>query len=191
MARSDGWLSMQGMAAFAGGAALAVIASRLLPPLVAQVAGSARARAGRDPFDALADDHRRILALLSEMVRTPIDATVRRTQLLLRLKRRLAAHAVAEEDVVYPMLRDDAHLEEDARRLYGDHAEMKMHLFALERMAKDDPRWLAVAHELKHVVTEHIRQEETVDFPRLRHALDERAVVSLSGNVAREKALLL
>ncbi|SMH45823.1 hemerythrin domain-containing protein [Azospirillum agricola] len=191
MARSGGWFSMQGMAAFAGGAALAVIASRLLPPLVAQMAGTARASAGRDPFDALADDHRHILALLSEMVRTPIDATVRRTQLLLRLKRRLAAHAVAEEDVVYPMLRDDAHLDEDARRLYGEHAEMKMHLFALERMAKDDPRWLAVAHELKHVVTEHIRQEETVDFPSLRRALDERAVVSLSGNVAREKALLL
>ncbi|WP_449232377.1 hemerythrin domain-containing protein [Azospirillum doebereinerae] len=179
------------MAAFAGGAALAVIASRVLPPLVAQMAGTARANAGRDPFDALADDHRHILALLSQMVQTPIDATVRRTQLLLRLKRRLSAHAVAEEDVVYPMLHDDVHATEDAKQLYGEHAEMKMHLFALERMAKDDPRWLAVAHELKHVVTQHIRQEETVDFPKLRRALDDREIISLSGNVAREKALLL
>lgn len=191
MTRPSGWFSTQGMVAFAGGAALAVIASRLLPPLVAQMSGSVRASAGRDPFDALADDHRHILALLSEMVQTPIDATVRRTQLLLRLKRRLSAHAVAEEDVVYPMLHDDAHAAEDAKQLYGEHAEMKMHLFALERMDKDDPRWLAVAHELKHVITQHIRQEETVDFPKLRRALDDREIVSLSGNVAREKALLL
>lgn len=191
MTRNNGWLSAQGMAAFAGGAVLAVIASRVLPPLVAQLAGSARASAGRDPFDALAHDHRHILALVSEMVQTPIDAVGRRTQLLLRLKRRLSAHAVAEEDVVYPMLHDHAHEVDDTKRLYGEHAEIKMHLFTLEQTPKDDPHWLAVAHDLKQVLTEHIRQEEMVDFPKLRQSLEREEIVALSGNVAREKALLL
>lgn len=191
MARHGGWLSGQGVAAFAGGAVLAVIASRVMPPLIAQMAGAARASVGRDPFDALAHDHRHILALLSEMVQTPIDDLGRRTRLLLRLKRRLAAHAVAEEDVVYPMLHDHAHEVDDTKRLYGDHAEMKMHLFTLEQLRKDDPQWLAVAHDLKQLVTDHIQQEERVDFPKLRRQLDDREVVTLSGSVAREKALLL
>ncbi|PWC36123.1 hemerythrin domain-containing protein [Azospirillum sp. TSO35-2] len=189
--RGMGWLSVRGLAMMAGGAALAVVASRLLPPVVAQMAGSARASSGRDAFDALINDHRHIQSLLNEMVQTPIDATMRRTQLLLRLKRRLAAHAMAEEDVVYPMLHDQAHKQDDTRQLYGEHAEMKMHLFTLERLPKDDPRWLAVAHELKRIVQGHIRQEEEIDFPALRNALDQGETAVMSGSVAREKALIL
>lgn len=186
-----GWLSPRGLAMMAGGAALALVASRLLPPVVAQLAGTARHAAGRDGIDALIDDHRHIQALLAEIVQTPIDAPGRRTQLLLRLKRRLAAHAMAEEDVVYPLLHEEARKEEDAKHLYGEHAEMKMHLFTLEQTPKDDPRWLAVALDLKRIVDGHIRQEEEIDFPALRNSLDDGQTAIMSGNVAREKALIL
>ncbi|MBP2294947.1 hemerythrin domain-containing protein [Azospirillum rugosum] len=186
--RGSGLLSAGGMAAFAGGAVVALVASRLLPPLFAQAAGSV---SGRDPFAALADDHRHIMALLNEMEQTPQNATFRRTQLLLRLKRRLAAHALAEEDVVYPLLHDRAHEEGDTRRLYGEHADMKMHLSALERMPKDDPNWLGRVTELKMLIAEHVHQEEAIDFPKLRDALGRRAISRLSGSVRREKALLL
>jgi hemerythrin superfamily protein len=182
---------MQGMVTFAVGAAAGLIAARMLPPLVAQATGAMRVAAGGDPFDALAQDHREILSLLDRMERSPDDAVVTRTQLLLRLKRRLSAHALAEEDVVYPMLHDRAHETEDARHLYGEHAEMKMHLFALEQMPKDDPRWPDRARRLKALIAGHVRQEEEVDFPKLRRLLDQRATARLSGNVQREKALLL
>lgn len=191
MARHSGWISARGLAAFAGGAAAAVLVSRVLPPLLAQATGAARASAGRDPFAGLEHDHRVILSLLTEMVESPPDAVVRRTQLLLRLKRRLAAHALAEEDVVYPLLHDDAHAEDDAHQLYGEHAEMKMRLAALERMAKDDPDWTGIARGLKDLIASHARQEEEVDFPRVRAVLDGRGNARLSGAVSREKALIL
>lgn len=186
--RGRGLFSAGSLAAFAGGAIVAVVASRVLPPLLAQAAGSAT---GRDPFDALADDHRHIMALLNEMEQTRADETFRRTQLLLRLKRRLAAHALAEEDVVYPLLHDRAHEEDDTRRLYGEHADMKMHLFALEQMPKDDPAWAGRLTELKMLIAEHAHQEEEVDFPKLRSALGQQATGRLSGTVQREKALIL
>ncbi|WP_029008983.1 hemerythrin domain-containing protein [Azospirillum halopraeferens] len=186
--RETGLMSAGGLAAFAGGAIVAVIASRVLPPLLAGAAGRV---AGGDPFDALAEDHRRILALLDAMERTHASATFRRTQLLLRLKRRLAAHALAEEDVIYPLLHDRAREEEDTRRLYAEHADMKMHLFALEMMPKDDPAWPGRVSELRMLIAEHVHQEEEVDFPKLREALDRRATARLSGTVRREKALLL
>ncbi|HYH18430.1 MAG TPA: hemerythrin domain-containing protein [Azospirillum sp.] len=188
---AESGISANGLMAFAGGVLVALIASRIMPPLVAQAAGTMRAQAGRDPFDALAHDHRIILSLLDEMEHSPEHATVRRTQLLLRLKRRLAAHALAEEDVVYPLLHDQAHAVEDTRHLYAEHADMKMHLFALERMPKDDPRWHGRVGELRALIAGHVRQEEEVDFPKLRERLDQRATVRLSGSVEREKALVL
>lgn len=191
MQNGRGWLSSGNVAAFAGGAVAAVIASRMLPPLVAQAVGSARATAGRDPFDALAEDHRRFVTLLSEMEWSDDDAAFQRTRLLLRLKRRLTAHALAEEDVIYPMLHDQAGAAEDARRLYSDHAEIKMHLHALEQMPKGDPRWRDRVRALKALIQTHARQEEEVEFPKLRQILSDRATAMLSGNLQREKAFVL
>jgi len=182
---------MRGLAAFTTGALAAVIASRVLPPIVAQAAGSAQASAGRDPFDGLAEDHRIILSLLDRMTSSPDNAVFDRTQLLLRLKRRLSAHAVAEEDVVYPLLHGRAHEEDDTMHLYSEHAEMKMHLFTLEQMPKSDPRWRGIASELRDLIAGHVKQEEEVDFPKLRAVLDQKETAMMSGGVQREKALLL
>ena len=191
MTRDTGLISLRGLAAFTTGALAAVIASRVLPPLLAQAAGSAQAAAGWDPFDTLADDHRIILSLLDRMTSSPDNAVFDRTQLLLRLKRRLSAHAVAEEDVVYPLLHGRAHEVDDTMHLYSEHAEMKMHLFTLEQMPKDDPRWRGTVTELKNLIAEHVKQEEEVDFPKLRAVLDQRETVMMSGGMQREKALLL
>ena len=108
-------MNMRGLAAFAGGAAAAFFAARILPPFLAQASGTVRAAAGRDPFDMLANDHRIILALLEEMEHSPDNATFSRMQKLLTVKRRLSAHALAEEDVIYPMLHDTAGAVSDAR----------------------------------------------------------------------------
>ncbi len=182
---------MAGFGGFLAGAALALVASRILPPLLAQTTGSLRAASGRDPLAELEDDHRHILSLLDRMERSGPDAVLERTRLLLRLKRRLTAHALAEEDVVYPLLDAQARAAEDTRHLYGEHAEMKMHLFALERMPKDDPRWAGTARSLRTLVEGHVRQEEEVDFPKLRQALDRQDAQRMAGGMQREKALLL
>jgi len=191
MQRGTHWLSMRGMLAFAGGAAAALVASRLLPPVMAQAAGTARAAAGQDPFDALAHDHRVILSLLDQMEHSPDSAVFDRTQRLLRLKHRLAAHAMAEEDVVYPLLHDRAHEVDDTKQLYSEHAEMKMHLYTLEQMPKNDPRWRGVVRDLRQLIEKHVHQEEQVDFPKLRRIMDKEETIRISGEVQREKALLL
>ena len=191
MTRDTGLISLRGLAAFTTGALAAVIASRVLPPLMAQAAGTAQAAAGRDPFESLANDHTMILSLLNRMESSPDNAVFDRTQLLLRLKRRLSAHAIAEEDVVYPLLHGRAHEVDDTMHLYSEHAEMKMHLFTLEQMPKNDPRWRATVTELKNLIAEHVKQEEEVDFPKLRAVLDQKETAMMSGGVQREKALLL
>lgn len=182
---------MRTVAAFAGGAVAAMIAARLLPPVMAQASGAAQAAAGRDPFEALAEDHRAILALLDGMAESSDGAVFARTQRLLRLKRRIGAHALAEEDVLYPLLHDKGHAASEAMHLYEEHAEIKMHLYRLEQMPKSDAQWRTRVLELKALIEGHARQEEEVEFPKLRAALDEQALTRLSAHLHREKALLL
>lgn len=182
-----GWLSGRSVAAFAGGSVAALLASRLLPPLLAQAAGTARP----DPFDALAEDHRHFLSLLERMEDSPDGAALQRTQLLLRLKRGLAKHALAEEDVIYPLLHGREPALGDTDELYAEHGRIKILLHGLEQMPKDDHRWAMTAGELRRLIEDHARHEEEVEFPYLRRLLDEQGARRLSGQVQREKALIL
>jgi hemerythrin superfamily protein len=147
--------------------------------------------AGTDPFDALAQDHRKVLALLDRLAETDNAATMRRAAMLFQVKRMLTAHALAEEDIVYPMLHDDAHRAEEARKLYREHADIKVRLFELEHKAKDDRSWVEDIRALRRVIAEHAREEEETEFPRLRAALDERRTSNLLGEVHREKSMIL
>lgn len=186
---ANAWLNGRTMAAFAGGTFAAILASRFLPPVVAQTVGAARAMADKDPFEGLIKDHRKFVDLLHDMQQA--TSSVHRTQLLLRLKRGLTRHALAEEDVVYPMLHDLGREPHDVESLYHDHAEMKMSLHRLEMMLKDDPRWLGEVRDLTHLVETHARHEEGVDFPRLRRMLDDSDLAQLSRSLYREKAMVL
>lgn len=186
-----GRLPGRGLGAFAWGAAAAVFASRVLPPLIAQVAGAARVNAESDPFAVLVADHRKFVSLLTEMERSDSRAVFNRTQLFLRLKRRLAAHAMAEEDIVYPLLHDRAEAAEAAKQLYAEHADIKIHLRALEQLPKDGPEWALRAGELKRLIEKHARDEEETEFPKLRRLLSEMESTRLSGDVQREKAMVL
>src|SRR5436309_14150687 len=89
-----------------GGLAAGVIGSRLLPPLFAMARGAATSASG-DPFEKLEDDHRMILSTLAAMENVEGSGNIaKRSGLFLVLKRKLAKHALAEEDVVYPLLVD-------------------------------------------------------------------------------------
>jgi hemerythrin superfamily protein len=183
--------STSSLGAFVWGAMAGAIGSRLLPPLIAKGAGSVRIGADGDPFSVLIADHRIFESLLTDMEKSASDEALRRTQLFLRLKRRLAAHAMAEEDVVYPLLHDKAKAAEDAKHLYAEHADIKIHLYALETLPKNDPEWVQRASALKALIVPHARHEEDVDFPKLRLILSQSEAIRLAGNVQREKALVL
>src|SRR4051794_40562803 len=116
-------------AALTGGIALGVLGSRLLPPVLAQASGTARAKLGRDPFRKLEDDHRLIEATLQDMAAATEESAAQRTKLFLLFKRKLGKHALAEEDAVYPALFETAGAEDKARELYDEHAQMKIHLY--------------------------------------------------------------
>ena len=184
------WGSARKLLFFGAGALVMMAAGRMAAPVAGRAIGSMRAMAGGDPFDALAQDHQKVLALFDAIEETDESATGRRTAMLFQLKRMVTAHALAEEDIIYPMLRDDARRREQATRLYREHAEVKVKLFELEHKQKDDPTWIDDIRALRAMLEEHMRQEEQVEFPKLRNALDETRTAALLGEVHREKAML-
>lgn len=177
---------------FATGAAIGLIASRVMAPLAGRAVGAARVAAGGDPFDALARDHQRVLSMMDSLLETDDTATMRRTAGLLQIKRALTAHALAEEDVVYPLLHDRANAKVAVEQLYREHAEIKMHLARMEHMQAGDPAWTQELQALRDLVARHARDEEEREFPRLREALAQSGEVGrVSQEIEREKQLVL
>jgi hemerythrin superfamily protein len=179
------------IAMVAAGIAVGVVGSRLLPPITAIGAGAIRGRQTGDPFQKLEHDHRFILETLRAMEHAH-DTDVRsRIALFLTLKRKLAKHALAEEDIVYPLLQDEADRREATMHLYEEHAGMKILLFEMETAVMHRRPWTEPVTRLRAMVERHAREEEEEQFPRLRQVLDERRFTQVAAQVHREEALIL
>jgi hemerythrin superfamily protein len=142
------------------------------------------AQAG-DWDEILHQEHEMVLALFDQMQATEDSQARLRTHLFGKLKAALAKHALEEENVIYPALREsnNAH---DADALNGEHGYVKTFLYELENMAADNPGWLAKIRTFRAMLEEHIRMEEEEVFPALKAALDEAGNARLGAAMLKE-----
>ena len=132
-----------------------------------------------DWFEALKTEHRSAIAIFDKIEATRDDQTMQRTMLLGKLKYALTKHAIEEEDVVYPALRDAAQ-KDAADRLNHDHGYIKTYLYDLLNMPKDSPAWLAKVREFRDLVEEHVRMEEEDIFPSFRAGMSKEQNAKLT-----------
>ena len=147
-----------------------------------------RAAAVGDPFQDLAEDHRRVVALVGRMQQTSETATNDRVALLGELKRELARHADVEEYVLYPALRQNADFKRIAQELSGEHGDVKTLLYELELMPRSDIRWTQKAGDLGRLLEAHHRREEEDVFPKYRASLNATQFEFLSQLAQRERS---
>ncbi|HYZ86797.1 MAG TPA: hemerythrin domain-containing protein, partial [Bryobacteraceae bacterium] len=143
------------LAMVVSGIAVGLIGSRLLPPIMAMATGAMRGTSTGDPFQKLENDHRVLLKTLGLMERDQTDNIAKRTAMFLAVKRKLAKHALAEEDVVYPLLQDEAQRREAAKHLYEEHAEMKVLLFEIETCLMERRPWTQHVSRLRAMIERH------------------------------------
>ena len=146
------------------GIAAAGLAVGLAANLGRKFAMQAMSGASGDWFEVLKTEHRLALAIFDKIEATRDDQTTQRMLLLAKLKYSLSKHAIEEEDVVYPALRD-AGLKDAADHLNHDHGYIKSYLYDLLNMPKDSPAWIAKIREFRLLIEEHIREEEEEIFP--------------------------
>lgn len=138
-----------------------------------------------DWADALAAEHEMALAIFDKMEATSDDQTTMRSTLLAKLKYALTKHALEEENVIYPALRQ-ANSPHDADTLEGEHGYVKTYLYELENMPKDSPEWLARVRDFRSMIEEHMRMEEDEVFPALKSQMSEDQNKKLTAMMNKE-----
>jgi len=153
--------------AAAAGAALG-FAANMGRKLIVQ----ATSAASGDWADALVTEHRMTLAIFDKILATTNKQTTMRSTLLAKLKYALSKHAIQEEMVIYPALRQEGRTGE-ADDLNSEHGIVKTYLYELETMPKDSAKWLARVRDFRSMIEEHMREEENEVFPALRNSLSD------------------
>lgn len=141
--------------------------------------------ASGDWVDALTNEHRATLALFDKLEATDDSQTGQRSALLMKLKYALSKHALQEENVIYPALRE-ANITHDADTLNSEHGYVKTYLYELETMPKDSPEWLARVRDFRAMIQEHMRMEEEQVFPSFRAQLSEEQNTRLTAMMHKE-----
>ena len=119
---------------------------------------------------ALAVEHAAIIKIFDALETTTIKNTGKRTMMLAQLKHALAKHALQEENVIYPALRD-AGQTEAADGLNQDHGYVKQYLYELENCPKSSEQFLGILRKFRTDLEKHVRQEEDQLFPALKAQL--------------------
>lgn len=90
--------------------------------------------------------------------------------------RELDVHAMIEEEVFYPAVRQlgDEKLNDMLQEAYKEHGTVKQQVAQIRRGIGKDPDLQAKMTELQRNVDHHVREEENEMFPRIEELMDER-----------------
>ena len=144
-----------------------------------------------DAITMLREDHRRVEKLFKEFEKLhKKDAgAAEKRKIVDEVVRELSVHAVAEEQVFYPAVREQV---EDAvdTVLEGleEHHIVKWTLSELSGMTGEEERHDAKFMVLMESVRHHVEEEEGEMFPKVREALGRKALTELGERLEQAKA---
>jgi hemerythrin superfamily protein/carbon monoxide dehydrogenase subunit G len=141
-----------------------------------------------DVVDILTTDHREVTGLIQQ-IRSAGDATTRR-DLADTMISELVRHAVAEEMYVYPAMKEhlpdgEAAVEHDI----AEHKELERTMKELESVEATDLRFDSLITELETILADHVNDEESEQFPKLRASIPREELVQLGQKVQSAKKL--
>ncbi|CAG8184493.1 unnamed protein product [Penicillium nalgiovense] len=122
--------------------------------------------------DVIKKDHRDIVSHYEKIVKSSdVDE---QTRFQNPFAWELARHSIGEELVVYPAFEKQLSGGVDvADKDRQEHFEVKEQLKAFQNMAPSDSQFIPTIKKLMKNLSEHIKEEETHDLPRLEQALSK------------------
>jgi hemerythrin superfamily protein len=139
-----------------------------------------------DVIDVLTADHREVQELANQISATA--GTDERRDLTDQLIAELVRHSVAEEMYVYPAIRD--HLPDGDQAVQHDieeHKELEQLMKQLEGADAGTTEFEDTLRKLQRVLVDHVRDEETEQFPQLRAHIPAAELVRLKEKVELAK----
>jgi hemerythrin superfamily protein len=120
-----------------------------------------------DAIALLKKDHRQVEQLFKafERSRTAGD----RRKIVRKLVTELSVHAAVEEQLLYPLLRDEEIVDDDdVLEALEEHHVVKVSLLELDNMTAKEERYAPKVRVLTEMVRHHVEEEEKEVFPKLR-----------------------
>lgn len=138
-----------------------------------------------DWVEALKLEHAAVAKLFDALEATDEHATTRRNLLVMQLKHALTKHAIEEENVIYPALREAGQIEA-ADELNKEHGYVKQYLYELENTPTASPQWMEIVRRFRADIEDHVAEEENNLFPMLRAMLSDEKNRALGLAMNRE-----
>jgi hemerythrin-like domain-containing protein len=150
---------------------------------------TSRRRGGeRDAIELLTADHREVDDLFVRFERAGKGAQKRRQQLVAKMVDALSMHAAIEEQVFYPMARQEVpDTNDDVLEALEEHHLVKVTLSELERLDPGDERFVAKVTVLMENVRHHVEEEENELFPEIRNAIGDDRLREIGRELAEAK----
>ncbi len=134
--------------------------------------------------DLIRLDHTKVFALFSQIKAT--DDPQKLEEYFGQVYQDLSAHAVAEEEVIYPVVRPYYN---DIQSLYDEQAKMKQALEQIKGMNCEDTVAFKAAVELLAAdVNAHIKEEEDEMFPRINGSFGDEQQKQLATDFKTAKS---
>ena len=150
-----------------------------------KVAMQASSAIAGDWFAQLKHEHRQIDSLFETVCETKDDEGGKREALLGKVSYALNRHALQEENVIYPALRDTDQ-GASSKALAGEHFDMKTYLHELHELPAENPRWLSKMKAFRKLVRQHVRDEEEHIYPAFQSRLSAEQNAKLTKAMNRE-----
>jgi hemerythrin superfamily protein len=135
--------------------------------------------------EILKAEHDATLMIFDKLQETGPENVAKRKMLLLQLKHALTKHALEEENVVYPNMRENG-LTDQADELNHDHGYVKQFLFELGTMDPSNAAWGTKVADFRRQIETHMQEEENTLFPELRQKLSEEANAAMTAALNKE-----
>lgn len=137
----------------------------------------------RDAIAILKRDHRTVELLFKKYEKLGDRAFKSKRTVVERISRELSIHAAVEEQILYPTIeRAVPRGKSKTDHALDEHQEVKETLAKLQKMKPEDDELDGLMMQLMSAVREHVKEEETDLFPKLRSST-ERATLKRMGDL--------
>lgn len=144
-----------------------------------------------DAITLLTHDHREAEAMFAEIeacTGSDEQTLSRKRDLAEQVVTELVRHSVAEEEYLYPMIRE---VLRDGNQLadheISEHAEAERTMKTLEGLSPDNLEFDTTLRTLRQQIESHVAEEEGELFPRLRQACDAEQLRQLGDKLEKAK----
>jgi hemerythrin superfamily protein len=141
-----------------------------------------------DAIKMLQEDHKAAAKVMEQICKSPVG---RRKEMFGALKSALETHDTIEEAIFYPAVLSHPKTEGFPAVDRKAHQTVEKALDGLEKLSPEEESWMRQFKAMQATLLQHVADEETNIFPKIRTVLSAEELSELGKRLAAERELRL